>query len=87
MLINAEYEAYVSFEISVDYGGYNYLLIYGKHINGYFCCVPGWKWGCEMAEPGDVTYNAEKLRGAGAGRDVAKALAKAIRERSERGRK
>jgi len=34
-----------------------------------------------------VTYNAEKLRGAGAGRDVAKALATAIRERSERGRK
>lgn len=83
--IVCEYKARVEFEISVDIGGYNYIVIYGKHINGYYCSVPGWKWGCEMAEPNDVVYNAEKLQECGADPEVAKAIAESIKARSEKG--
>lgn len=83
--IVCEYKARVEFEISVDFGDYNYNIIYGKHINGYFCSVPGWKWGCEMTEPNDVFYNAEKLQECGADPKVAKAIAEAIKTRAEKG--
>lgn len=77
-MVQAHYKASVIFEASIDTNGYNYLVIYGKHINGYFCCIPNWNLGCEMAEPGDVSYNAERLIGAGITDSAAKALAKEI---------
>lgn len=83
--IICEYKARVEFEISVDAGGYNYLVIFGKHINGWFCCVPGRKWGCEMAEPTNVAYNMEKLQECGADPGEAEAIALAIKMRSEKG--
>ncbi|MBQ9713703.1 MAG: hypothetical protein IJV83_00080 [Clostridia bacterium] len=55
------YNAQVLFEISADVRGDSYLVIYGKHVNGYFCCIPNWGIGCEMAEPSDIFYNTEKL--------------------------
>lgn len=82
--LGPEYSAKVLFEMQISYNGFSYLLIYGKHINGYFCCVPGWKWGCEMAMPGEVGYNARKLMVAGADKDVAFALSDAIKEYSDR---
>lgn len=75
--ISAEYVAKVLFEISIDIGGSNYLVIYGRHINGYFCCIPNWSFGCEMAEPADIFYNTEKLAEL-VGPDRAVAIAKAI---------
>lgn len=74
------YDVQALFEISVDVRGCNYLVIYGKHVNGYFCCIPNWKAGCEMAEPSDTFYNAEKLRGAGFSGETAKELAALIRK-------
>lgn len=65
-------------EFSVAIGDYSYLVIYGKHINGYFCCVPAWKWGCEMANPHETVYNREKLMECGADEVVAKGIALAI---------
>lgn len=77
--VEAKHKAEVLFEVSIGVKGRAYLVIYGKHINGYFCCVPNWGWGCEMAEPEDVWYNADKLEGAGAKPEVAQALAEAIK--------
>ena len=75
------YDASVLFEIGVDAGGNHYLVIYGKHINGYFCCIPNWNVSCEMAEPYDVFYNREKLvNDAAIGYNAAAAIAKAIRD-------
>ena len=76
------YEAKVLFEASIDTCGSNYLVIYGEHINGYFCCIPNWNVSCEMAEPTDVFYNRERLLNtdAGIGMNAADALAKAIRD-------
>lgn len=74
-----EFKASVLFECNVAIGGWTYLVIYGKHINGYFCCVPNWKWGCEMAAPYEVAYNRDKLIDCGANKEVAQALAEAIK--------
>lgn len=78
--IESRFEASVKCEFSVAIGDWSYLVIYGKHINGYFCCVPSWKWGCEMAGPTQVNYNSEKLVECGADPEVAQCIALAIQD-------
>lgn len=75
-----KYEARTLFEISVGVEQVEYLLIYGKHINGYFCAIPNHGISCEMTIPDDVYYNYEKLTKAGIKEEVAKVLAKIIKE-------
>ncbi len=59
--VQNHYKATVLFEVSFDTHGNNYLVIYGKHVNGYFCSIPNWKVSCEMAEPSDTFYNRSRL--------------------------
>ena len=73
------YQATILFEVSIDVRGDNYLVIYGKHVNGYFCCIPNWGIGCEMAEPSDIFYNTEKLLFAKCPKYSAKEIATAIK--------
>ena len=80
--IGSEYEAKVLFERRISVNGWSGLVIYGKHVNGYFCCVPG-EYGAEMSEPADTFYNAEKLTGAGAPGWLARGIALAIKHISE----
>lgn len=80
-----DFKAEVIFETSVAINGYSYLIIYGKHINGYFCSVPNWNWGCEMAEPSDTGYNSEQLVVCGADKEIALAIAEAIAAKCENG--
>lgn len=69
------------FEIAVEPGDGNYyLVIYGKHINGYFCAIPNFKVGCEMAEPTDTFYNFEQLTVAGISDKAAKSIVRTIKE-------
>lgn len=77
--IESKFKAEVLFESSIAIGDWSYLVIYGKHINGYFCCLPGWHWGCEMAKPEEVAYNKDKLIECGASVKVATAIAEAIK--------
>ena len=77
------HEAKILFEVSFDVRGDNYLVIYGKHINGYFCCIPNWYIACEMAEPNDVFYNTEKLLNAKCPRYSAKEIAQVIRKSAQ----
>lgn len=77
--VENKFKASVLFEASIAVVGVTYLIIYGEHINGYFCSVPGRKWGCEMADPEEVAYNRDKLIDCGASEKVAHALAEAIR--------
>ncbi len=53
-------------------------MIYGKHVNGYFCCIPNWDIGCEMAEPDNVQYNAGKLMECDMDEGITQVLAEAI---------
>ena len=59
------YNAEVIFERDIAACGYSYLTIYGKHVNGYFCCILNHKISCEMSEPCDTFYNFERLTAAG----------------------
>lgn len=75
-----KFEASVIFEATIDTCGSCYLVIYGRHINGYFCAIPNFGISCEMAEPSDTFYNTERLIGVGIGERSARELAKAIKE-------
>lgn len=66
-------------EFLVMIEGQRYLVIYGEHINGGFCCIPNKNYGCEMADPGDIFYNAQKLMGR-FDLDTAMHLAEAIKK-------
>lgn len=59
--ITAVHSANARFEISVDVGGWNFLVIFGEHVSGAFCCIPNRCVACEMAEPRDTVYNANAL--------------------------
>lgn len=48
-------------EFSVDHNGFNYLVIYGHHINGWFIAIPNWQICTEAGPPDSVPYNTEKL--------------------------
>ena len=56
---------YPCYEFSVDYEGFSYLVIFGKHINGWFISLPRNNVSCEAADPLDVTYNLQNLVGKG----------------------
>ena len=55
------YHATVQAEFSVGIDGKSYLVIYGTHVNGGFCCIPNWGFACEMGDADDVLYNTTKL--------------------------
>ncbi len=80
--ITSEFKASVLFEIDVNTDGSSYLVIFGKHINGYFCCIPNWKIGCEMTSPSNIDYNMDKLKACGLSKGVSLGIARAICEQS-----
>ena len=49
------------YEVNVAYNGFSYLIIYGKHINGWFLSVVNWNESLEIAHPFDIFYNHEKI--------------------------
>ena len=79
--IQTTYKANVRFEKSIDIDGYNYLVIYGTHINGGYIAIPNWNICCEAAdEAGETFYNTEQLIKAGLSENAAKGIAYAIDE-------
>ena len=50
-------------EISIDWNGNNYLVIYGTHINGGFFSIPNWGIGGELSSHwvDDVVDNAGRI--------------------------
>lgn len=47
--------------IGMSYNGNYYSVIFGKYINGGFCCIPNWETGCELAHFKDVFWNTESI--------------------------
>jgi hypothetical protein len=84
-IIKREYGVSKTREFYVDYNGYLYLVIYGKHVNGGFCAIPDHRVACEMGEPVDVLYNMEHLCNAGLDKGTAKAIAEVIRDAHREG--
>ena len=88
--VGMAFNAKVIFERAVTIGAWSGLVIYGRHVNGYFVCIPG-EYAAEMAEPTDTFYNTEKLMYAGAPKWLAERIASAIEfianeQKSKRGR-
>lgn len=73
------FEANVIFEANINVNGSCFLVIYGKHANGYFCAIPNWGVACEMCEPRDTFYNTEKLSSVGLQGNTAYTLAQEIK--------
>lgn len=48
-------------EFSVDWNGFNFLIIYGQHKNGWFIAIPNWNKCTEAGGPSDAAYNATKI--------------------------
>lgn len=78
-----QYTVEALFEVSFNANGSYFLVIFGKHGNGGFCCIPNWGIGCEMADAQDVFYNMEKLSAAGLNGCDAEAVAKVIKQVGE----
>ncbi len=76
------FRAEALFEIDVNTDGSSYIVIFGKHINGYFCCIPNWNLGCEMTSPSNINYNMNKLKACGLKEQTALGIARAICEQS-----
>lgn len=49
-------------EASIDSYGYNFLCIYGSHINGNYIAIINWGVSAELSSfPNDITYNAMRI--------------------------
>ena len=59
--IGGVYEVSDTQEISVNYNGCNYLVIFGRHVNGWYIAIPNWGKCVEAANPEDIFYNTERL--------------------------
>lgn len=70
-------------EFSMDWNGFNFLIIYGKHINGWFIAIPNWKICAQATEPTNIYYNIDKLSQAFNDHDKGKNVAEAIKEHWE----
>lgn len=62
--VKKTYRADIKEELSIDYNGFNYLVIIGEHINGWFIAIPNWNVCTEAGCPIDSFYNREKLSNA-----------------------
>lgn len=80
--IRNTYEVTQPQEVSVDWKGNNFLIIYGQHINGGFIAIPNWGISTEAGTPEDVFYNTEKLM-KNFNHEMSKAIAEAINEHWE----
>ena len=59
--IEKTYAITQAYELSVNWNGFNFLIIYGKHKNGWFIAIPNWNICTEAGEPEDDCYNTTKL--------------------------
>lgn len=82
-VINGEYEISNIREISVDWNGWNYRVIYGKHSRGWFIAIPNRNICVRAAPPDDIYYNGEKLGDALNDHDEGGNIASAIGEHWE----
>lgn len=70
--------------ISIDYNECNYLVIYGKYINGGFYSIPNWGIGGELSNfLDDVFWNAESIGRVLKDKKAANVIAKCIAEDSK----
>ncbi len=70
------------YEATLEISGLSYHLLFGRHINGWFICIPNWKIGAELAHPSDFFWNRESILRTGSRKDDALYIAAALSELS-----
>ena len=70
----------ILFEHEIEFNGCSFLVIFGKHVNGGFICIPNWQISCEASADGNVLYNTEKLHSSGLDEDSSLIIAKYIKD-------
>lgn len=49
-------------EMNINAGGYSFLCIFGKHINGGFLAIPTWNICVELSDDAnDFAYNSDQI--------------------------
>ncbi len=48
-------------EASIDACGYNFLCIYGSHINGNYISIINFKVSAELSDANDIFYNSSSI--------------------------
>lgn len=82
--IKKDYGTHNIHEISVDWNGFNFLIIYGKHKNNeWFIALPEWNICIRATEPTDIYYNIGRLSEKFNDHEKGKLVAEAIREHWE----
>lgn len=81
--IQSDYGVFGAHEISVDWNGFNFLVIYGRHVNGWFIAIPNWNICIEAVEPTNGYYNMVKLADVFYDAEKGKEIAMAIKEHWE----
>lgn len=67
-------------ELSLNFDGLNYLVIFGHHVNGGFIALPNAGICVEGSrDPNNTIYNSEKLQLTGLSKDHADTIAHAIK--------
>ena len=78
--VKKTYAVMAAKELSIDWDGDNFLVIIGKHINGWYIAIPNWNICIEAGEPTDNFYNSEKLSKALNNVNMGSAIADAVAE-------
>lgn len=73
----------IEFKINIE--DTRLLVIYGRHINGYFIAMPELHISCEATIAGEIRKNTIFLSQAGIRSDYADAICRAIKEIWEKG--
>ena len=47
--------------MEIEANGWTFHVVVGRLDQGNFICIPNWNIGGELAGPGDVHWNAERL--------------------------
>ncbi len=67
-------------ELKIQVEEQKFLVIYGRHINGYYIALPGQYISCEALGPDDVRQNTKYLSQAGLRSDYAEVVCTAIKD-------
>ena len=67
-------------QFSIDWNGWNFLIIYGRYVNDWFIAIPNWEICVKATEPDNVYYNIDKLSQAFNDGDKGRVVAEAIKE-------
>ena len=59
-------------------GEHYYTFLFGHYINGFYISIPSLCKASDLASPGDILYNIERLMQAGLSRRLAATFARAL---------